>query len=348
MGGSEPSSVRRRFARARRFRRSRRGVVSVIGTLLALLVFFALFGIFLTQYLPLWMVDNEEQFTAQAESSFALLKSNIDSQYVLGGPPAVGTPFTISSQGVPLLAQPTEATLEFLPTSCPGGFYAKGVTGATASNYGQPVNSSYCVFANMTMTAGPGSSGYFTQRIASGVVEMLLPNRYYAEQSFYMEDDAVIQTQPGGFEVMDLAPPLNFTHTAGNTSITGSLLQMVGNSSIVLGQGSEIVYSHFRYASTVTSFGTFVKANSSYLPFKFTFEIGTQNPCAWWGFLSNLTKQSGLSAANITLTPSTPYPLATCLALGGVTQDLKVVVSNVNYVSYYNAGVQIVLGVGGT
>ncbi len=348
MGGTEVPRTRRRFARGRRFRRSRRGVVSVIGTLLALLVFFALFGIFLTQYLPLWMVDNEEAFTAQAEASFALLKSNIDSQYALGGPPSVGTPFTISSQGVPLLAQPTEATLEFLPTNCPGGFYVKGGSGATASNYGQPTNSSFCVFSNMTMTAGPGSSGYFTQRVASGVVEMILPNRYYASQTFYMENDAVIQSQPGGFTLMNLAPPLNITRTSGNTTVSGSLLQMVGNSSIVLGQGSEIIYSHLRFTGTVTSVGTFVKTNSSYLPFKFTFEIGTQYPCAWWGFLSNLTKQSGLSAANITLSPSTQFTPSTCLALNGVTQILKLTVSNVNYASYYNAGVQIVLGVGGT
>jgi len=80
MGRARVLRPGRRYRRARRIRQSRRGVVAVIGTLLALLVFFALFGIFLTQYVPLWMTDNEAQFTAQAGTSFAQLKSFVDSQ----------------------------------------------------------------------------------------------------------------------------------------------------------------------------------------------------------------------------------------------------------------------------
>ena len=79
-------------------------------------------AIFLTQYVPLWMSDNEAQFTANAAASFGLLKSSIDSQYVLGAPQTYGLPVQISSDSVPLLAQPTQGTLTFLPQICPKGF----------------------------------------------------------------------------------------------------------------------------------------------------------------------------------------------------------------------------------
>ncbi|HTT25996.1 MAG TPA: hypothetical protein VMH90_03415, partial [Thermoplasmata archaeon] len=128
----EPSVRRRRYRRLR----GRRGVVSVIGTLLALLVFFALFGIFLTQYVPLWMTDNESAWTSQLQTSFATLKSNMDLQVALGSSGLLATPFVMSSQGIPLIAQPTEGILSFVPNS-PG------------------------VFASVSATRGPGGSGPF-------------------------------------------------------------------------------------------------------------------------------------------------------------------------------------------
>ncbi|HXQ48554.1 MAG TPA: hypothetical protein VN842_02065, partial [Thermoplasmata archaeon] len=173
MGGTPNLSAGRRYRRARRLHHNQRGVVAVIGTLLSLLVFFTLFGVFLTQYLPLWMTDNESQFTAQAAYSFALFKSNVDSQYQFpsGSPQTLGTPFVVSSQGIPLLAQPTESTLVFLPSTCPSGFYVKGVAGANAANYGHPVNPALCVFANVSFSHGPGGSGSYSQRIATGTLE---------------------------------------------------------------------------------------------------------------------------------------------------------------------------------
>jgi hypothetical protein len=347
MGEAPVLSSGRRSRRARRFRRQRRGVVSVIGTLLALLVFFALFGIFLTQYLPLWMTDNESQFTAQVGSSFAMLKSNIDQQYALGGPAVLGTPFPLSSDGVPLLAQPTQATLAFLPTTCPGGFFTKGVTGANATNYGQPVNASFCAFANVTLSTGPGGSGLYSQRVASGILQMILPNRYFTSQTFFMEDDAVIQSQPGGYQSISLAPPLNFTRVAGNTSVSTTLLQMFGNASTILGQGTQDVYSHYRFTQVATSNGKFVSANSSYLPFVFKFEIGTEYPCAWYSLLSRLLSVDGIPSSSESLAPATAPTLSACAALGGLTNVITLTISNVNYATFYYAGVQLSLGAGG-
>lgn len=334
-------------------------MVAVVGTLLALLVFFALFGIFLTQYLPLWMTDNESAFTSEAATSFASFKGAVDSQYVLNGPQSVGTSFTISSQGVPLLAQPTEGTLVFLPTTCPLGFVTTAHTGVVV---GQPVSQSYCVFENVSLSIGPGGSGLYTQHVPGGVLEMGLPNRYYNAQTFYFEDDAVIQSQGGAQQIVALPPPFNVTSVGGNTSVSTSFLQLYGNASTVIGQGSDEVYSHLRYSQVVTSNG---KPSSP--SFTVTFEIGTQYPCAWKSYLWSLMNGTGVPLRYPHVAPTTAYynwmnpanpsaalnatnvfPAANCTSHIGATTVLSLTIHNVDFATVFYAGVQIVLGVGGS
>ena len=324
-------------------------MVAVIGTLLALLVFFTLFGVFLTEYLPLWMTENEAAFTSSADLSFANFKSNVDSQYQFSveSPSTLGTPFTMSSGSVPLLSQPTEGTLSFLPSTCPKAFTVTG-----SSGLGQPVNPAYCMFANITLSQGPGGSGLYSQRIGTGALEMQLPNRYYTPTTYFFEDDAVIDSQPSGYQVMAINPPLNITRTAaGNTTVTASILQMYGNASTYVSQGSVVEYSHYRYATPITSSGAIGVVNHTAIPFVFTFEIGTQYPCAWNAFLQQTIQVSGLSSHNITLayTPSsfTPTP-ASCTNPTGATTILTLTISNVNYARFFNAGVQVSSGVGST
>ena len=363
MGGRSSSSARRRYRRARRLRRNGRGVVAVIGTLLSLLVFFALFGVFLTQYVPLWMTDNESQFSSQVAASFAQLKSDIDLQYALGGPSSMGSPFVLASQGVPLIAQPTEGTLAFLPATCP----AQGVTvGATTSYYsfytanllpagktvGQPVNPYRCVFENVTMGYGPGGIGTpYYQRAATGTLEMTLPNRYYSGETYFFEDDGVIQSQVGGYQIMLYAPPFNITTTATNTTITTSFLQSFGNASTVTGQSSQEVYTHLRYSQYLTSNGKYSSATKTYLNTNFSMEIGTQYPCAWYSFFRHQMNESGLPSADYTITQNGTAAFPTsCNNFAGQTTIvwLKITAFVVDYIQMYYAGVQIGVNVGGS
>jgi len=343
MGGAAVRRSARRFRRARRLRSQRRGVVAVVGTLLALLVFFALFGIFLTQYVPLWMTDNESSFTSAAAASFAQFKSDVDTQYVLGVPPTLGAPFTISSQGIPLLAQPTEGILNFLPSTCPAGFYQKGTSGASSSNYGQPVNPAYCIFENQTIKPGFGGSGLLTFEVTTGLLTMQLPNRYYAAQTFIYEADGVIQVQGGPFQIMAYAPPFNITSFAGNTTVSSSFLQLYGNATTVVGQGAEEVYSHLRYAQQVTYNG-YNTTSRVLRAFNYTFEIGTMYPCAWYRFLSGQLNVSGVPSAQYSLTTS-PGTYS-CNNPSGTTTVLTLSLKAVNYLSLFYAGTQVSVGIG--
>jgi hypothetical protein len=347
MGGTTRANAGRRYRRAHRLRHQQRGVVAVIGTLLALLVFFALFGIFLTQYLPLWMNDNEAEFTAEAATSFANLKSEIDQQYSLGGPQTSGTPFQISSEGVPLLAQPTEGTLTFLPQTCPNGTYTVEVSGHTAANLGQPVTPAYCTFLNITLGAGAIGAGKYFQYVSSGVLQFVLPNRYFSPEAFYLQSDGVVQAQSHVYQIMAFPPPLNATDFGGNISVSSSFLQLFGNATTVLGQGSVNVYSNLRYAQAVTAAG-----GATHTPFSFTFEIGTEYPCAWSAYLDKLLTNSGIPSADYNFldplngTVTIPY-VGSCVNLHGATSVLAFTITSADYATLFQAGVQLVLGVGG-
>ena len=335
-------------------------MVAVIGTLLALLVFFALFGIFVVEFVPLWMTDNEAQFTNYAATSFAQFKGGIDTQYALGGPPALGTTFTLTSNGVPLFAQGTQGVLNFVPQTCTNGFYVRGTTGASPSNYGQPVSPSFCVFENQSISAGPGGSRPFFLSAASGTLQMFLPNRYYTSETFYFEDDGVIQMQEPGYQVLAFPPPFNVTRIASNTTVTSSFLQLYGNATTVISQGSEELYSHLRYTQDVTSNGYNTTARA-FKPFNYTFEVGTEFPCAWARFLRSQMNASGLPYAlnptagttsynwtdPVNHTATVPY-VGSCNNPFGMTVVLILNIFSLSYVNLFYAGAQVTIGIGGT
>jgi hypothetical protein len=327
-------------------------VAAVVGTLLALLVFFALFGIFLTEYLPLWMTDNESEFTAQSETALANFKSNIDAQGDLGGPSVYATSFPLSSDGVPLLAQPTQGKLILLPPTCPSGFGTP-----SGKTYQFPVNTSTCVFETESFSAQSGTTyaSPWNQTTTTALVEMELPNRYYTSQTFFFEDDAVIQTEYGAHSSVIGPPPLTLTKTARNLTVTTSFVGLYGNSTVAIGVGSEEVYTHLISTSRTTSNGLFLASNRSSVPFTFTFEIGTRNVCAWFTYLTQLVGTAGLSSSAYSLkwyqgaskTWSTASPGTTqCFDSAGYTFIVWLKIPNVSYASAVTSAIGVNMGVG--
>jgi hypothetical protein len=299
---------RRRYSGGRRFRRSRRAVVSVVGTLLALLVFFALFGIFLTQYVPLWMTENESSFTSQTQASMALLKTNIDTQVAFSNPPVYATPFAMTSGSIPLIAQPTPGVLNFIPRSP-------------------------SVFASVTMSVGPGGQKNFVQNYSLGTLEMQLPNRYYNPQTFSFEDDGVVESQGDTAQTLEF-PPLFTLNTSGTyTAVTMALLLLYGNATQVVSSGTVEVYSHFNYEQTFAS-------NGNGAPFNATYTIGTHYPCAWATFLNQTLTHSGLSPSHYSLDTKT------CVASNGQPYVIHLKFTNITTFTLILGTVTIVTGVG--
>jgi len=342
------AQARRRYHRARRLDRSPRGVAAVVGTLLALLVFFALFGIFLTEYLPLWMSDNESAFTSDAAASLALFKSNVDAQYALDGPTIYSTAFPLSSDGVPLLAQPTEATLILLPPSCPTSFYGNGT----------PQTVSSCVFERQAFTAGAAASkenSPVNETTTTAVLEMQLPNRYFSPQTFFFEDDAIVQSQGGGHAAIIGPPPLTISKTGSNVSVTTSYVELYGNSTVVIGQGSEEVYSQLVTDQFTTSNHRFLGASGAAVPFNYTFQVGTRNPCSWFYYFTNLTTASGLVkntgftltwSANGASSASTPPTATVCQDSSSLTYLVTLKLLSITYATMTVSSLVVSLGAG--
>lgn len=372
MEGQRRTTVRRRALRARRFRADRRGVVSTVGTLLSLLVFFALFGVFLTQYLPLWMLQNESLFEGQAQTSLESLKQSVDDQAIFGYPQTYSVPFTMNSQGIPLFAQPTQGSVVFLSGGCSTGFTTSGTTW-------KPVSVGSCAFEHLGFWTG-AASNVRTSRQAinlttvSNYVEMQLPNRYFPSANLFFENDAVIAVQSGSQQLLLAAPPFNITHSGptvgGNTTVAGSFLQLAGYPSSVSTQGTKDVYSSLISNGSYSSFGRFVNttvAPSAPLLFNVSFSVGTPNLCAWYNFLAGVATVANASGT-FPSTPSPPtYPAAGVVlsALGasgsvskaqvpnlcanptGTTYTVTLTVYNVNYASAYSGVTQISFSQGG-
>lgn len=280
MGNVEQRTAGRRYRR-HRLRGGRRGVVAVVGTLLAMLVFFSLFGVFISEYLPLWMNDNESAFTSQTETSFAELKSNMDLQTALQGPAVYATPFTMSSQGVPVLSQPTAGILNFVPNS-PG------------------------VFANVSMNPGPGGASLFYQNFSLGTITMSLPNRYYSPQFFDLENDAVIQSQSSTEQLMLYPPGLALNASGTSFGVTLTLVQMLGNATQAVSTGTEEVYSHYLFSQAFTSAPSSGTVSGKWV-------LGTHYSCAWTRFLETEFAGAGLGS-HATVSPSKCITSTTGLA----------------------------------
>ena len=282
----------------------------MVGTLLALLVFFALFGVFITQYLPLWMTDNESAFTSEAQASMATLKSNIDLQLALGSPPVYATPFTLTSAGVPLLATPTSGTLNFLPSQSG-------------------------VFANVSMTVGPGASGPLYRNYSLGALAMTLPNRYYSPQVFELEDDAVIQSQSDRSQIVAFPPLLAINSSGTQVGVSVSLVQLLGNATQAIGAGTQEVVSHYLFGQQFVSTGPGGGGT-----FQAEFRLGTHFPCAWATYLSSTLNRSGVSPSHFSLTPSG------CIASRGLPQLVDLRFLNISSFTLILGTFSIVVGVG--
>lgn len=316
-----------------------------------MLVFFALFGVFLTQYLPLWMSQNESQFTYQAQASMETLKQYVDDQAIFGGPQTYAVPFTVSSQGIPLFAQPTQGGLAFLPGGCAGGFVAPD---ASKGQVWAPVNVNACSFQHLGIWLSTNVTTLRQHQVnltsPSSYVQMQLPNRYFPAQSLYYENDAVVSQQSGGNGRMLVAPPITLMQNGGNVSFTASYVLLVGNPSSYQSQGSKDLFSTLVSNTTYSSVGRFPSS------FAVSYSVGTRNICAWNSFLRNVTAQSGLPKVGIAapfpsigynLTLSTPISSLSCPNPSGQTYEITLTVFGVTFAQAYAGDSQIALSIGG-
>jgi hypothetical protein len=289
--------------------------VAVVGTLLSLLVFLSLFGTFLTFYLPLWMNDDEADFTAGVATSLAELQSNMQLQAGTGGPPILSTPFTMSSQSVPLLSVPTTGTLAFLPRT-PGASVSLSIPNFLTANtpYKQTFGGSL------------------------GTLQIDLPNRYYSPTIFQLEDGAVIQSQGDTNQLIAFPPIFQLEKLGSSLSLTLMLTQMYGNATRLTSPGTIQAYTEL-LGDTQT-----LKNNNTAAVASFFLNVTTHFPCAWSTFFTQSRTVANVSAAQMTITYSGGY--VPCTATSGLAKTINVFISNIATVTLILANFQISAGIG--
>lgn len=288
--------------------------MAVVGTLLSLLVFLSLFGTFLTFYLPLWMTDNESSFTGDIAASMAKLQSNMQLQAQTGSPPILSTPFTMSSESVPLLSVPTTGTLAFLPRA-PGSSVSLSIPNFLAANtpYKQTFGGSL------------------------GTLSLFLPNRYYSPTDFILEDGAVIQWQSDTNELIVYPPIFELEKTGSSLSLTLALTQMYGNATRLTSPGTIEVYSALLGDTQTLKNNNTVSVSSLYL------NITTHYPCAWTTFFTQQRALSNVTASQMTVTS---LDTSGCVATGGQAKVINVVITNIATVTLELANFQVSAGIG--
>ncbi len=345
-----------------------------------MLVFFALFGVFITQYVPIWMTQNESQFTNQAQASMETLKQYVDDQVLLGAPQTYAVPFTMNSQGIPLFAQPTQGTLSFQSAGCTGGFGGgEPFVGPTGSTVGA------CAFQHVGFwTKNNTTTSAFPYKVrqslsvttASSSLTMQLPNRYFPGEKTTFEDNAVLARQAGSSSTLLVAPPLNITHLGSNWSVTLSLLTLTGTSSSFSSPGTKAVYTTLVSNTTYVSSGRFFNQNNTTLlrqpltRFNLTYSVGTSSPCAWYNFFNNTTSASrlpmlalnatapsnGSAFASLTVfnvaggkvsAPTGHLGASSCANSVGTTYFVQLVLYRVSYARVYSGVEAVSFSVGG-
>jgi hypothetical protein len=319
---------RRRYRRRRHLQRDSRGVVSVVGTLLSLLVFFALFGIFLTEYVPVWMTENESQWSTAAQTSMAQLQSSLEQQIAFGSPPTYATTFNLQSQGIPLFAQGTQGSLTFL-----GAAYYSTLNLSTHPGYQETP----FVFLKI---AYPGVAKPLWANYSTGFVSMNLPNRYYSAQTIQLEDDAVIVSQTATNQYVAYPPFISLTQTSGNFSVAMEVTQLTGNSTSSSYAGTQDMYSHLIGAAPVTFNNSSAVAGFTG-GLTITMGVYTHFPCAWWGLFNQTVSRAGLVSPVVATIANSG-----CVSQTSAMVPVSLTLTDVTSFSYIRGEVRMTTGVG--
>ena len=273
-----PYSAKSHFERIKKSPRweDNEGVAATVGTIMSLLVFLTFMGIFTTQFVPVWMSDNESTHMSEAIGQFANLKSQMDisiSNYPnsLIAPSPIFVPIGLSAPGIPIFAASTAGVLQMKPD----------ITGELPT-------------FDLRYTWEAENGGIYeldetNDGHAGGSLSLYCPNRYYVEQTVVYEAGAVILNQTDGEYV--IAGPQFSIADIGSGTAQGRVVKITqvtleGDNRTIGGTGSKGVNADLRYASTTA----YENPNGSDL----VMTVTTYHGWGWMNYFNTTLESSGL------------------------------------------------------
>ncbi len=212
------------------------GVSSTIGTIMAMMIFLTFLSMFMNQYVPIWMEDNEATHMNDVEGEFATLKHSINIQILAGmmGKYDVSlySPVTLGAQGIPMFAAPTMGQLSVNPDP---------------ADSKSEINWVY----NVTGASSPEDGNRMFWSNSSGMVRLLVPNRYFVIQTMVYENDAIILSQKEG-ELVKAPPQITFRQEGSRYNMVITQISMIGNNQTFNGFDNRGITTYLRSATTAT------------------------------------------------------------------------------------------------
>jgi hypothetical protein len=208
--------------RIRRLIRDGTAIASVVGTIMSLMVFLAFLSMFTTQYVPVWMADNEATHTDTVLSELGTMRQNMDILILSNNrETSMYSTLTLGAKGVPVFAAPTLGIFTFAPLE---SAFTTDKDMASAS----VVKIDYF---DVGLNAPNTVSG-------AGRVELYSPNRYYVQQWSSFDDGGIILAQTDG-EWMRTGPSIRLekrdTNPGSALNISFKVLTLVGKKTTITG-----------------------------------------------------------------------------------------------------------------
>jgi hypothetical protein len=287
-------------------RSDKEGVASTVGTIMALLVFLAFMTLITNNYVPAWMLDNERQHMNQVIDQFGQMKGKVDSMIIqMEVTGAKGTkmyaPISLGSEGVPLFATPTGGILNYIPQ------------GSNVSG----------IWFNYTSTSHPTS--LITGQIGGGKVDLVVPNRYYIQQTVAYENGAIIVKQNDG-QTIQAYPNLEINKITGAITLSFTQIDLLGTNQSMSGSDSMGFNMDLKYID-----GQTYNLESGTLDIT----LRTAYQQAWVDFLNLTLKNTGLvKGTDYVFNPPTLLP-------DKATYQIVLTLKNVDTVYYSRALVEM-------
>lgn len=243
------------------------GVSSTIGTIMAMMIFLTLLSMFMNQYVPIWMEDNEATHMNDVEGQFATLKHSVDLQILTGmmGSYDVSlySPITLGAAGIPMFSAPTLGQLSVNP---------------------DPTQSGTRVSWNYNVS-GDGVQTLYSN--SSGNVKLLVPNRYYVVQTIVYENDAVILDQAEG-ELVKAPPQISLRKEGGRYNMVITQVSLISKNQTFNGFDNRGITTYMRSStsSTFNDVDTFIPTTDA-LTGNIYINQTTQYGDAWYSYLNN-------------------------------------------------------------
>lgn len=283
---------------------------------MALLVFLTFLALFTNSYIPIWMVDNERGHMNEVMDQFGSLKGKVDMMSVsseITGQSNLNMyqSIALGAPGIPVFASPTAGLLTYSP------YGAKNSTMQVDFKY-------YIAGKEIKMND-----------VGGGKMQLYMPNRYYVQQWVGYENGALLVGQQDG-QAMKAYPSLSIVKTEGGAiQLAWTQIDLTGANATIAGTGNAGVNLDLIYYNSQTYNTT--KVNSyGWVNFTFTTQFGS----AWWSYLTNITKGSGLSPTDYALA-WTPLPMKLQNQPNSNPIQIKLTVKNVSFMVYSKATMQM-------